>query len=452
MALETNMKLARPERVSRVRFQMIFLAMLVAVLLYLDRICMSTASEAVAKDLNISKGELDWLLGAFFWTYALGQLPAGWLGDRYGARWMLSAYIVLWSLSTGLMGVANGSVAILVLRLCCGLFEAGAYPVAAGIVGRWMPIGSRGVASSVVAVGGRLGGAIAPVLTIQLMLWWTLGDRWWSAPKDAIAADTSWRPVMILYGAFGVLIALIFVWLFRDNPEKHPGVTPGELDLIQGHQPRSETPVANTAIPFTAMLLSIPLWLTCFVQFSSNMGWAFLVTKMPQYLKEVHGSSPAEQGWLQSLPLMAGIFGLLAGGLFTDMVTRSLGLRWGRSIAMGVSRVVVAIAFFGCLFVTNSFQSALCLAVVGFATDLGTAACWAYGQDVGGKHVGSVLGWANMWGNFGAALSPVILGHIVGTFSNVQIGWTMAFTCCAILNVVAAFAAIGINAKKPLES
>ena len=147
------------------------LAMLVAVLLYLDRVCMSIASKSVAADLGISGTDLNWLLGAFFWTYALGQLPAGWLGDRYGARWMLGAYVILWSLCTGLMGLATSAPMLLVLRLGCGLFEAGAYPVAASIVRRWVPMERRGFASSVIAVGGRMGGALAPILTIQLMFW-----------------------------------------------------------------------------------------------------------------------------------------------------------------------------------------------------------------------------------------------------------------------------------------
>ena len=437
-------------KASRVRYEMIFLAMLVAVLLYLDRICMSIAGQAVSADLSISKTELDWLLGAFFWTYALGQLPAGWLGDRFGARWMLSTYIVLWSLSTGLMGLANGWTAILVLRLLCGLFEAGAYPVAASIVGRWMPIGSRGIASSVVAVGGRLGGAIAPLLTIKLMLWWTLGDGFWSASDDAVAANTSWRPVMMLYGVLGIVIAILFLWFFRDSPDRHLRVNQAERDLIRGDLDLNLKRSERTAIPFKSMLLSIPLWLNCFVQFASNMGWAFLVTKMPQYLKDVHGSSQSAQGWLVSLPLLAGIVGLLLGGVFTDAMTRSLGLRWGRAIAMCTSRVFVAIAFLACSFVTDSMQATLCLAVVGFATDLGIAACWSYAQDVGGKHVGSVLGWSNMWGNFGAALSPVILGGIVGCFGESTTGWTAAFAGCAILNMLAALAAIGISAKEPL--
>ena len=73
------------------------------------------------------------LLSAFFWAYALFQLPAGRLGDRYGARLVLSAYLFLWSLRTGLMGAVSGFAALLALRLGCGLFEAGAYPWRTGL-------------------------------------------------------------------------------------------------------------------------------------------------------------------------------------------------------------------------------------------------------------------------------------------------------------------------------
>jgi MFS family permease len=181
------------------------------------------------------------------------------------------------------------------------------------------------------------------------------------------------------------------------------------------------------------------------------MGWAFLVTKMPQYLEDVHQSGQQDQGWLQSLPLLAGIAGLLLGGLFTDRLTRRLGLRWGRSIAMSVSRLIVALAFLGCLTVDSPLKATLFLALVGLATDLGTPACWAYGQDIGGSHVGSVVGWSNMWGNFGAALSPVILGWIVAQFTSVAAGWHGAFASCAALNILAAVAALGINASRPLR-
>ena len=434
-----------------VRHRMVLLATVAAVLLYLDRICMSTAAFAVAEDLKIKPADLDNVLAAFFLTYALAQLPAGWLGDRFGARWTLGAYIALWSIFTGLLGLANGLTAVLLLRLACGLAQAGAYPVAASMAGRWVPMRRRGLASSVISVGGRLGGAIAPVLTIQLMLWFTLGGGWWDAPVDAKAAATSWRPVMMLYGAVGVVFAALFVWRFRDWPQQHPGVNAAELSLIsQGNLVPAATSGSREAPPIVPLMLSFPMWMNSFVQFASNLGWAFLVTKMPQYLKEVYSTTQQSQGWMQSLPLAAGIVGLFLGGAFTDMLTQRFGLRWGRSIAMGLSRILVAAALLAVMLMDSAIGATLCLTVVGLVTDLGTPACWAFGQDVGGRHVGSAVGWGNMWGNLGAALSPKLFGLIVGTAGTAVLGWQYAFATCAAINLIAAVAAIGVNASKPL--
>jgi MFS family permease len=165
------------------------------------------------------------------------------------------------------------------------------------------------------------------------------------------------------------------------------------------------------------------MWMNCSVQFAANLGW------------------------LQSLPLAAGIGGLFIGGLFTDQLTRAFGLRWGRSLALACSRLLVVAAFLAVPFARTDVQAALCLAVVGLATDLGTPACWAFGQDVGGRFVASAVGWANMWGNFGAALSPSFFGMFTAGTST---DWDTASYACAAVNAVAAVASLGMNASKPL--
>ncbi len=277
------------------------------------------------------------------------------------------------------------------------------------------------------AVGGRLGGAVAPILTIQLMLWWTFSEGYWTIETGAEPSPTSWRPVMMLYGVVGIAIAAVFVFLFRDWPNEHPKVNAAENELIRKGDPIAQgRDEPHTPFPWRSLLTSYAMWMCCFVQFVANFGWVFLVTKMPEYLKQVHQADAQTQGFLQSLPLVAGVLGLLLGGWFTDRLTRSFGPRWGRALAMVTSRSIVCLAFLGCLFVGTSTEATICLALVGLATDLGTPACWAFGQDVGGRHVGSAVGWSNMWGNFGAALSPVVLGTIVRSFDTPSVGWQMA--------------------------
>lgn len=158
------------ERPTKVRFVVIGLATLMSLLLYLDRYCIAFLINFIEEDFNLSPEQQAWLLGGFFLTYALAQVPSGWLSDRFGSRTMLTVYIVLWTLFTGLMGVATGFWMLLAFRLLCGLAQAGAYPTGASMISKWVPFSARGAASGVVAVGGRLGGAIAPLLTAYLLV------------------------------------------------------------------------------------------------------------------------------------------------------------------------------------------------------------------------------------------------------------------------------------------
>src|SRR5262245_60342583 len=165
MAIATS-----PDRPTRVRYLVVGLATLTSLLLYLDRFCIGIAERYIKEDLGLSNDQMAWVLSAFFWTYALAQVPSGTLSDRYGPRLMLTVYVLSWSLFTGLTGLAAGFVMLLAFRLGCGLAQAGAYPTSAALVGRWVPASARGTASALVSVGGRLGGFLAPVLTALLIV------------------------------------------------------------------------------------------------------------------------------------------------------------------------------------------------------------------------------------------------------------------------------------------
>ena len=122
-------------RPTNIRYVVLALTTMVAVLLYVDRICLSMVASTVKIDLSLSDDDMSYVLGSFFLTYAFAQVPAGWLSDRYGGRFMLGLYLAGWSLFTGFLGFAYSWAALIALRLGCGLFEAGAYPAAVGIVG-----------------------------------------------------------------------------------------------------------------------------------------------------------------------------------------------------------------------------------------------------------------------------------------------------------------------------
>ncbi len=414
---------------------MILCTTMVAIMLYLDRVCLSILGTSIKKDLDFNEVQFANLLSAFFWAYALCQIPAGWIGDRYGPRIALGIYLFFWSLCTGLMGMVSGYGLFLLLRLGCGLFEAGAYPLANGIVRKWVPLSGRGTASGIVAIGGRLGGAIAPMLTNFL----------------AAGASDGWRKPFIIYGIIGMVGAIIFWVWYRDEPSQHPLINQAEIDLINGtnHVPDSSKPGFPN---FFALATNLSLWLASIVMILSNFGWIFIITLFPDYLEKVFGTPADTRAFYQSLPLYFGIAGMLIGGWWTDRIFRLAGPRWGRSIPMAASRVIVGLSYIVCLFLGDALWVTIMMCVVAAATDMGNPAFWAYCQDVGGKYVGSVVGWGNMWGNLGAAIAPQLFILIKSYHpDDPKAGWASVFLVCAVVQVIGAVAAMGIDATHPIK-
>ena len=402
---------ARP---SRVRYVLLAVATANAFLLYLDRICMSAVvhSASFQKELGLGADRVGDALAAFFLAYALGQLPAGWLADRFGPRRMLVTYILLWSCCTALTGVATGLAMLLGMRLACGLSEAGAYPASGGLVKRWFPFTQRARASSVITFGGRFGGAIAIWLTAAMIV--TLG---------------SWRPVLWIYGAIGLFLAAATWFVFRSDPADHPWSNAAERAYISGDEPPPDAPSAYR-FPWRELLAHRGLWLLSLASFGSNFGWAFLVTWLQAYLTEVRGLDGVTAGRYVSFALIAGMAGILFGGWWCDALTRWFGPKWGRRLPFLAGSAVAVTAYLVCPSLGSPVAVAVAAGVVAFATDSMNPATWALGQDIGGNHVAATIAWSNMWGNLGASaiskLIPMVLASSFHWSDRREVFWICA--------------------------
>lgn len=419
----------KPLRASKVRFAVLGLLTSMAVLLYLDRVCMATAILYISEDLELTGEARDWVQSAFFWAYALAQVPAGWLGDRLGARRTLTLYVLAWSVFTAMTGLSAGLTSLLAARLLFGLAEAGAYPIAGKVNSLWMPFHRRALSSSVITLGGRAGGALGPMTAILIA--WVGG----------------WRPVFGLYALLGGSWALVFWYVFRDRPSEHSLCNEAERDLIAKGSPPVGEPVPTQAFPPLPVLFSLTLCLQNVMQFLLNVAWVILITKAPEYLTDVYKVSKEEAGFLTSLPLFASMAGGLLGGMLTDRLTRLLGLTWGRRLPGMVPRFGAAAAMLVAASAKDPYTATGALVVMGFCVDLGLPAIWAYFQDTGGRYVSTFMAWSNMFGNLGAAVSPLLLGWIARQPS---LGWPAALTTSAGLLVVSALCWLGIDASKPI--
>ena len=404
-----------------------------AFILYLDRICMGeiVKSASFLQDMELSKEEIGRILGSFFFAYALMQVPAGWASDRFGARPMLTIYITLWSLFTILTGFMNGFAGLLAARLLCGVAEAGAYPTSAVVIRKWTPVEARARASGLVALGGRIGGTLAPFLTIGMIV--TLG---------------SWRMSLWLDGAIGLVIAAVYWHVVRSSPQEHPKVNAAEVALIG--TAKVEAPLSGREL-WSALgnfARSRSLWCNAIHQMLSNVGWVFLVTWLPTYLVQERGVGQVEGGRMVTYVLAFGMLGQMAGGFYCDWALRRLGLRWGRVLAMSTPSLACAAAYLCCPYVTSTWVLVACCALVSFFTDMGNPSTWAFMTDVGGRATGAAMGWGNMWGNFGASASAMLVPWLLVRGGGD--GKTLVFFTLAGAFVLSALVVVPMDATKKL--
>ncbi len=418
-----------------IRHRIIAVSVLMSFILYLDRICLAqiVSSASFNTDVVLTKKQIGDLLGSFFFTYALFQVPTGWASDRFGARTMLTGYIVLWSICTALTGMMSSFGGLLLMRLLCGAAEAGAYPTSGAVIRRWIPLEARARASALVAFGGRIGGTLAPFITAWLVV--KLGH---------------WRPPLWIDGAAGLVIAALYWRVVRNSPEEHPDCNDAERALIG--RPPTEPPVPTNELVamLGAFCRSRGLWLNAIGQLFTNIGWGFLITWLPTYLKEQKGVEDIASGRMVTLVLAFGMIGQLFGGWLADWCVRRCGLRWGRVLPMFVGGCLGGSAYLVCLGVDSAEAVVACCCVVSFAVDMGNPATWAFMQDVGGRATAAAFGWGNMWGNFGASAIAKLVPFMLELGKSGGTGQRNVFILCAGSLFLYGFIALGMDATKPV--
>ncbi|WP_395740752.1 MFS transporter [Prosthecobacter sp.] len=418
-----------------VRHQILATATMVSFLMYLDRICLADiiGSLSFKNEIKLSVTDADWIKLVFFWAYALFQVPAGWLSDRFNGRILITIYIATWSLFTAMTSFATGFATLLIARLLCGLAEAGYYPAGSSLVTRWAHIGSRGFASSIIAWGGRVGGAVAPGLTAYVII-----------------AAGNWRYAGWIYGGAGIFVAWWYWRVFRDHPRQHPQCNSAEIDLLA--EGRGEfQPVKNPPrrFPFAAACRSVNLWYANAVQFFTNIGWAFLVLYLSDYLKIVMHVEEKYAGWITTAALSIGILALPLGGTLTDVLTRRFGKRLGRMLPMSLTKFAAAACYPLALWTDSPLGMAIAFGLVTFFADFGLPAMWTTMQDISGRHQAQLFGWGNMWGNIGAGLMALMFRRVLNVFDSNN-DYHEGVWMCAGAFILAGVFALFVNAEKPV--
>jgi len=434
---ETESASAR-ERASRVRYQVLAAACTMAIIVYIHRVGFARALPKVSNDLGLGDHHAGWLTAIFMVAYGIFEIPWGAMGDRFGARHLLTVLVVGSGLLTGCValvtvlptGTALPFAVLLLLRFLFGAIQAGAFPILSRIMADWMPLRERGSAQGFIWMSTRLGGMVIPLLLGWLMV-----------------RTGNWQTPLWIVASFGFIWAAAFWPWFRNRPEEKTTVTAAERDLISAGRV-SSAGHSHHNIPWGLILRSRNVWALCLMYGCMAFAANFYVTLLPTYL-EKHRQLPDQQtDWLSSLPFACGAVACLAGGALSDWIIRKTGNRkWGRRLSGTLGMSLGGVGWL-CLPMAKDFwMLAFLLCFIFFCNDLSMAPAWASCADVGEGYAGTIGGSMNMIGSFAGALGNILAGYLFQAKHP-----EMVFIIYACSFGLAALCWQGVDVTKPLAA
>jgi ACS family glucarate transporter-like MFS transporter len=387
---------------------------LLSVLLYVDRVCISTAKEAVVGDLALTDRQWGVVMSAFAFGYALLQTPTGALADRMGARSILASVVTLWSLFTGLTAAAWNFASLVAIRFLFGAGEAGAFPGVARVVYSWFPVGERGLVKGINFSGARLGAAA----TMPILPW--------------MIERLGWKESFLLLMLIGFAWSIGWWLWFRDDPAEQKGLPRAELDYILATRQKSDTAIVAAPLNLAAMFRSGNLWLAMGQYFASNFTFFFTLTWLYPYVKNRFQLESVSAGLYAMVPLIAGALGNIIAGWWVDALYRRGWHTLSRRLPAIVGFSLAALGLVFSVGQDDPLPAVAWLSLAIFGADMTLAPSWSFCIDIGGRHSGAVSGTMNMAGNLGSAVVGLVFPVLVENY-----GERGFFFAGAALNLIA---------------
>jgi MFS family permease len=378
----------------RLRWLMIVLCYAATTINYVDRAVIAVAAPFMQRELHLDPTVMGFVLGAFFWTYAFMQVPAGWIVDRIGARITYAVAVAWWSVFTALTAFAGSAAAIFGCRLLLGVGESGAYPSNVKVAASWFPTRERALAAGIFDSGSRTGSALAlPIVS-------------------ALVFAFGWRAAFVLTGLVGLVWVAVWIAVYRD-PARHPRVSATQLEALRRAQP---APAADEkSVRWISLFTHRTVWAMMAGFFCLNFVFYFYTTWFPTYLVQSRGFSLRQLGLLGMLPGLAAIPSSWLGGFISDRLYRrgwSLTAARKTCLAGGllVSSVITLTAF-----VKSDALALAAFTVAYMGIAIAGANIWSLPADVAPTpaHVASLSGIQNCAAN--------MAGIVISTFTGLML-------------------------------
>ncbi|HXW28515.1 MAG TPA: MFS transporter [Xanthobacteraceae bacterium] len=378
---------------STVRWRIFAIIFVLVVINLIDRVTLSIAMPTISKEFSLGPAIQGLVLSAFFWSYALLQIPGGWLIDRFGPRALITAATIGWGFFQAIAGLATGGVTLLISRVGLGAAEAPLFPAGGKLNSLWLSPKERGRGAALVDSGAPLGAAFGGVIIAWLIL--SLG---------------SWRSAFVVAGVATMALGALAWWYVRDDPAHHPGVDAAELAAIKA----SASPVL-AASESVGRSISPGSYAAILV---GRMSWAMinfgLLTWGPSYLAQARGFNLKQMGGATFIMFFGGTFGALASGFLVDKLQdRGMPRAVVYKSVLGVTGLGVMLAFLALPQVADPIAAVALLSVTLFLLYFGSL-YWSLPAILASKDkVGLVGGVMNFAGSSSGIAVPIITGLIL---------------------------------------
>ena len=388
------------EAPTRHRYVVMLMIFVSVVITFLDRSNISITAPAMRGELGLDTRHMGWILSAFGWTYALGQIPGGWLVDRVGPRILYPAILIAWSVATACLGFAAGFVSLFAIRLVIGLLEAPSYSINNMVVSSWFPDRERAGAIGFYTSGQFVGLAF---LTPLLLL---------------LQANYGWRAVFFTTGIGGLVWGLIWLACYRTprysraNAAEIAYLESGgalvDLGTVESRKARAPFAWADLWTVFKYR----KLWGVYIGQFAVTTVQWFFLTWFPSYLIDFRHLSFVKSGLYASVPFLAAFAGALVSGYVSDFILRhrgNLGLARKAPIITGL---ILSAGIMGANFVDAPEAVIFFMAVAFFGNGMASIG-WSLISSVAPRRlIGLTGGTFNCISNLSGIATPLVIGYL----------------------------------------
>ncbi|MBB4825928.1 D-galactonate transporter [Sporosarcina luteola] len=402
---------------TRVRWLVVILLFVATSINYMDRAILGIAGPMIMEDLSLNAVQFGLLGSAFFWTYAIMQLPVGMIIDRLGARLTYTIAVIWWSLCTVLTGFGRSLGMLIGIRALMGIGEAPAFPTNTRAISDWLPPHERGIANGIFGSGVAVGvGLSTPLLA------WVI-NNW------------GWRISFVAAGLLGFVWVVFWLLFFKNRPNESAITNEAEKQYIEAGKGNSAKQ-DSVKVSYFQFLKFRSVWGILYGLFSYNYLTYLMMTWLPTYLVVERNMTLLNAGFATLVPWIASFLGNLLGGYLSDtLIKKGWNPIKARKVVLATG-MVFPIAIIPSVFTENSITALTLITIAIGGAGLAGGILWATVSDlapIGAE--GKLAGLQNFVGNLAGWIAPVATGALVAYYSSFSIALIITGAICLLASI-----------------